>query len=197
MVSKKENDMPANTKKDIIDCTISLAEKKPLKKITVGDIVKECGITRNTFYYHFHDIYDVLDTAIQNEIKKLEECDPRDDDKILFDLIEFTVMYKKVWKNLYKTLGQETLQRYVIDNLHGVFAKYLNVHLNGYEISATDFGIITAYFEEALFGVLARWIRGESRGDTPEEMHAITDRIRVLFTGCLDLMIENVKNNPV
>ena len=53
------------------------------------------------------------------------------------------------------------------------------------------------YFEEALFGVLVRWIRGESQGDTPEEMHAISERIRVIFTGCLDLMIENMKKNPL
>ena len=49
------------TRRAIIECTLNLAEKKPLRKITVKDIVSACGITRNTFYYHFHDIYEVLD----------------------------------------------------------------------------------------------------------------------------------------
>ena len=84
--------MAVSTKQSIIDCTIALAETKPLRKITVGEIVKQCGITRNTFYYHFHDIYDVLDSAIQEKIKVLELSDPADDDKVLFDIIEFTVM---------------------------------------------------------------------------------------------------------
>ena len=189
--------MAASTKQAIVDCTISLAEQKPLKKITVGEIVKLCGITRNTFYYHFHDIYDVLDFAIQDKLKDLVECDPTDDDQAIFDVIEFTVMYKKVWRNLYKTLGQEALQRYIISRMHSVFVKYINLHLGDYKISDTDLGIFTTYFEEALFGVLVRWIRGESKGDTPEEMHAISDRIRVIFTGCLDLMIENIKKNPL
>ncbi|MBO4679819.1 MAG: TetR/AcrR family transcriptional regulator [Lachnospiraceae bacterium] len=189
--------MTVSTKQSIIDCTIALAEQKPLKKITVGEIVKMCGITRNTFYYHFHDIYDVLDNAIRDKLVDLENCDPTDDDQALFDTIEFTVMYKKVWRNLYKTLGQESLQRYIIGRMHNVFIKYINLHLGGYKISDTDMGIITTYFEEALFGVLVRWIRGESKGDTPEEMHAISERIRVIFTGCLDLMIDNIKKNPL
>lgn len=187
--------MTVSTKKAIIECTISLAEQKPLKKITVNDIVKQCGITRNTFYYHFHDIYDVLDKTIQEEIQKFEEADPEDYDRCMFNIIEFTVMYKKVWRNLYKTIGQEELQKYVIGRLHGIFVKYIKLHLTDYEISDTDMGIITAFFEEALFGVLARWIRGESHGDTPDDMHAISERIRVLFTGVIDLMIENIKKN--
>lgn len=48
------------TRKAIMKCTLELAEKKSLKKITVKDIADECGITRSTFYYHFSDIYDVL-----------------------------------------------------------------------------------------------------------------------------------------
>lgn len=41
------------TRKAIMKCTLELAEKKSLKKITIKDIADECGITRSTFYYHF------------------------------------------------------------------------------------------------------------------------------------------------
>ena len=184
------------TENAIKESFVKLLAERPLSKISVKDIVEDCGINRNSFYYHFHDIYDVLDSAIQEKIKVLELSDPADDDKVLFDIIEFTVMYKKVWKNLYKTLGQETLQKNVIGMIHNVFVKYINLHLADYKLSDIDMGIISTYYEEALFGVLVRWIRGESHGDTPEEMHAIRERIRVIFTGCLDLKIENIKKNP-
>ena len=55
------------TKRAIIDCTLDLAEKKSFRKITVRDIVTACGITRNTFYYYFHDIYDVIDQALEEQ----------------------------------------------------------------------------------------------------------------------------------
>ena len=188
--------MAVDTKQAIIDCTISLAETKPIKKITINDIAKECNITRNTFYYYFHDIYDVLDNAIAQEVVKLENCDPSQYDKALFDIIEFAVMYKKVWRNLYKTVGQEQLQKYVVGRLHSIFVKYIMLHVKDYKISDMDLNIICTYFEEALFGVMARWIRGEGTTGTREEMHQISDRIRILFAGCIELMLNNIKNHP-
>jgi len=188
--------MEGNTKQAITDYVITQAEKKPLKQITIGDVGKAVGITRNTFYYYFKDIYDVFDQAILSKLSAFEECSPGEDDKALFDVIEFTVMYKKVWVNLYRTIGQENLRSYVIKRLHGVFLKYIDAHLNGSTLNEIDLGILSTYFEEALFGVLVRWIKGESRGSTPEEMHEISERIRVVFDGCLDLMLDNIKKNP-
>ena len=55
--------MPSFTKKAIVESFLRLAGKKPLDKITVRDIVDDCGINRNTFYYHFQDIYAVLEAV--------------------------------------------------------------------------------------------------------------------------------------
>ena len=37
-------------------------EERPLREITVKDIVQGCGVNRNTFYYHFKDIPALLET---------------------------------------------------------------------------------------------------------------------------------------
>ena len=58
------------TKIAIMDSLIDLLRKKPFIKITVKDIVTHCGINRNTFYYHFEDIYDLLHQTVIYEIKK-------------------------------------------------------------------------------------------------------------------------------
>ena len=42
-----------------------LLEEKPYSKITVKNIVERCEINRNTFYYHFHDIPDLLDRILK------------------------------------------------------------------------------------------------------------------------------------
>ena len=46
--------MPTFTKNAIRETFIELLKKKFIDKITVKDIVEECGINRNTFYYYFH-----------------------------------------------------------------------------------------------------------------------------------------------
>ena len=58
------------TKQILTDTLIHLAEKKPLSKITVSEITALCDINRKTFYYHFTDIYDLLEWYLNGEINK-------------------------------------------------------------------------------------------------------------------------------
>ena len=47
-----------------MDALIKLSSKKEFKDITVKDITSEAMINRATFYYHFEDIYDLLEKAL-------------------------------------------------------------------------------------------------------------------------------------
>ena len=53
------------TKEAIVNAFWELLEEKPYNKITVKDIVDRCQINRNTFYYHFHDIPELLESIIK------------------------------------------------------------------------------------------------------------------------------------
>lgn len=57
--------MPINTKRKIMETFAALAERKSLDKITVKDMVETCGISRQTFYYHFQDIIDVIECTVE------------------------------------------------------------------------------------------------------------------------------------
>ena len=56
-----------NTKKTIAASLKKFMERKPLSKITVSEIVTDCGINRNTFYYHFEDIQALLKWMLEQE----------------------------------------------------------------------------------------------------------------------------------
>ena len=53
--------MSGFTKEIIAKTFTELLDEKPMSKITVKDIVERCGVNRNTFYYHFKDIYDLVE----------------------------------------------------------------------------------------------------------------------------------------
>ena len=57
-----------STKQMLADALIHLSSKKTFSKITVSEIVDYCNINRKTFYYHFTDIYDLLEWHLNNEI---------------------------------------------------------------------------------------------------------------------------------
>ena len=106
--------MPSFTKKAIMESFLHLMEKKPLEKITVRDLVDECGINRNTFYYYFQDIYAVLEEYCELALAALskEKC-PQSLILSLFELARaFTASHPRAAKMMAFSLGYEGLERY-------------------------------------------------------------------------------------
>lgn len=59
--------MSVITKKALAQSLKDLMQKMPLSKITVQNIVDACGLNRQTFYYHFGDVYELLGWIFENE----------------------------------------------------------------------------------------------------------------------------------
>ena len=53
--------MAKYTKQMLADALYRTLEKKPLDRIRISDLTQECGVNRQTFYYHFHDIYELVE----------------------------------------------------------------------------------------------------------------------------------------
>ena len=176
------------TKKLITESVFRMAEKKPLNKITVRDITNDCGITRNTFYYYFHDIYDVFMTYVDSRIDEIYAKTTADAG--LFDFMELATSYKKVWLNCYKTIVHETLSKFVGEKIRSLIVKTFEAEGYYDKISEYDLSIICTFYEEALFGLTMRWVQ-DKHSDDPEYMQKALDRIRVLFEGQIELLAKN------
>ena len=91
------------TKKAIKDTFITLLKEKPFNQITVKDIVDECGVNRNTFYYHYEDINDLLENVITEETDILIKNYPTIDsiDMAVEVAIKYVLENKKTILNIY------------------------------------------------------------------------------------------------
>ena len=58
--------MKDNMKEQMAAALIAALEKKPLEQITVKEIVEAVGVSRQTFYYHFHDIYEIVEWIFES-----------------------------------------------------------------------------------------------------------------------------------
>ena len=58
------------TKNSLEQSLKNLLKTKPLNRITINDLVEDCGISRMTFYYHFQDIYDLVEWSCLADAKK-------------------------------------------------------------------------------------------------------------------------------
>ena len=106
--------MPSFTKKAILESFLHLVGKKPLDKITVRDIVDDCGINRNTFYYYFQDIYAVLEELCESLFESLPTDRPLAETVSAFYrmLADFTARHAGAARSLALSLGFEGLKRY-------------------------------------------------------------------------------------
>ena len=62
--------MSIYTKKAIMDSFVKMLSQKSFDKITIKDIIEDCGLNRSTFYYYYEDIYALLEDVLQTELER-------------------------------------------------------------------------------------------------------------------------------
>ena len=104
------------TKKALRETMIKALNERPLDKIKVKELVEECGVNRNTFYYHYKDIYELLADIFETETEAIAE-DFQDEDndweRIFIESSRFALENKKMIFNVYNSISRENLERYL------------------------------------------------------------------------------------
>ena len=181
--------MSQHTKKILTECALRLAEKKPINKITVREIVTECDMTRNTFYYHFHDIYDVFKCYLDDRTEELLKQADQNAESGMFAFMELCAEHKRVFLNLYKSVGHEAFSKFAMAKLEQFLTLSIEKQYDTTKISPLDLEIICVFYEEAMLGILLRWLH-DRNFDDPDDMMDYLERIRVLFEGQLEQLIK-------
>ena len=96
-----------------------LLSKKPLNKITVKDIVNDCKLTRQTFYYHFQDIYELLDWTYKNEIGHfLNDSQNNSWEKVINSILNYIRDNKSMFIYTIQSVGREHFEQALYPDLY-------------------------------------------------------------------------------
>ena len=160
------------TKKALVAAAAELLKKKPLDKITIKEITDTCGLTRNTFYYHFQDIYDLLGWML---IKEADEILMRFSEEEQWEdgfLEGLTFLYenKKIIYHIYKTINRGDLEKY-LNKVGEVYAlRLVNIQAEGLDVSREAVKTAADFYINAFVGTVLRWIENDM--DNPPEVLA-------------------------
>ena len=103
--------MTNTTKVAIKESIIRLLNRKPLNKITVKEIVDDCGINRNTFYYHYADIRALLEEIfIEQSNQLLRTVEGKSVYECLTTAISFALENKTAMLHIYDSPDREVLE---------------------------------------------------------------------------------------
>ena len=107
--------MPNTTKEVIVKALMDLLGEKPVEKIKVKDIVERCRVNRNTFYYHFQDIPDVVDFALHQELDRIitEKPEPVSVLDAMGEVLALMERNKKALLHIYHFMRRESFIRYM------------------------------------------------------------------------------------
>ena len=190
--------MSVSTSDSIISETFNLVSRYPLNKVTVKKIVEACNITRNTFYYHSKDVYDVIDCAVDTRLKEITNQDSLETvDEKLFSLISFLYDNRKVLKNIYISIGHEEFIKFISAKNSVFFDSFFDNLENAEKINPLDRKIVLGFYSEAVTSLLITWLLNPKGNDSFEYFTTVMNRVRVLFKGNTALYIKNSLENPL
>jgi transcriptional regulator, tetR family len=152
------------TKKAIVNSFIKLLNEKPLDKITVKNIAEDCGINRNTFYYHFSDIRELtvytIDSQIHSQIHSVSELDFNGDSWVdsFVEAAKFVIDNKKAVYNIYNSLNRETVENYLNTVAFKVTDNFVSAKAVGIDADKSDIELIKDFYMSALVGIICKWL---------------------------------------
>ena len=151
------------TRKAIMESFVKLMGVKPVNKITVRDIVEDCGISRNSFYYHFEDIPSLLNSIIIERADSLikESAEQISLEGCLEVISRFVLDNRKAALNMYRSVSRDVFEHYLMNICRHVVCSYTSAALGNaaFEgLGKEDREILLRYYSTALFGQVIDWL---------------------------------------
>lgn len=167
--------------------------KKPLNKITISDIAEDCGISRMTFYYHFKDIYDLVEWACaEDAARALQNKKTYDTWQQGFVQIFHAVRENKVFvMNVYRCVNREQVEKYLVPLTDQLIMGVITERAAGMTVREADQQFIAQVYSYAFVGIMLDWIRDDMRAD-PEEL---VNRLAMVIHGGITQALERFRTD--
>ncbi|MCM1288445.1 MAG: TetR/AcrR family transcriptional regulator [Clostridium sp.] len=180
------------TKPAIVDSFIRLSEQMPIDKITVTKITKECGINRNTFYYYYNDVYDLLEEIIYTKMQKLfviDENNYGDSWKASLRLIgQYAIKNEEFIKALYHSMGRDAFGDKLTSIAEEPIRRTLMDYVDRQEAVEEDIRNVAYAFAKAFAELAVEWIRGRLNSTPVETMETVIKTLGNIP----DMIIKNI-----
>ena len=171
------------TKRALEQSLKNLLLKKPLSKITISDLTEDCGMNRMTFYYHFKDIYDLVEWSCLTDAKRaLDEKKTYDTwQQGFLQILEAVQANKPFIMNVYHCVHREQVEIYLRPLVEDLILNVVNEEAGGLNVRDEDKMFIVQAYSYIFIGIMLDWIK-EDMQENPQE---IVERLNKLIKGSI------------
>lgn len=126
----------------------NMMSEVPLDSISVTSLTRRCHVNRQTFYYHFHDIYDLLTLVFLDE--KVPDVD---DAKDVNDLLQYIYAYYVDNKNFLdatlNSAGKDLLEEFIYNTCYRSILKFVNAVPDAKKLHINDRKSVVRFYASA------------------------------------------------
>ena len=179
------------TKRALEQSLKNLLLKKPLTKITINDITDDCGINRMTFYYHFKDIYDLVEWSCLEDAKRaLDEKKTYETwQQGLLQIFEAVEENKPFILNIYHCVHREQVEKYLQPLVDQLLLDVINEEVGDMTVRDEDKQFIAQIYSYIFIGLMLDWIKDNMRTDP----QTIVNRLTKLIKGSMSEALSRFK----
>ena len=165
--------------------------ERPLDKITVTDIAEDCGINRMTFYYHFRDIYDLVEWACQEDARRILDGKrtyttwQEGFRRILDGLID----NRPIILNVYRSVRREQVENYLYKVTYALLDGVVEEQAQGMSVRQEDKAFLATLYQYMFVGLMLDWIKSDMKGDP----QAIVSRLELAIHGNIRAALERLR----
>lgn len=179
MVSRKKN--------AIMESLLKLLDERPLNKITVKDIVDDCGINRNTFYYHFEDISSLIEAIIIREVDRvmMQYRDISSMEECIGMAMGLVLEHKNAIYHIYNSSNRDFLEKRLMEICKYAATQFVAKTAGNLEIRPEDREIIIRSYKCELFGIVIDWLNSGMQEGVEEQFLRLCE----LRSGSIEMML--------
>lgn len=179
-----------NTRRTLARSLRNAMQKKPFSKITVTEIITDCGVNRKTFYYHFQDIYDLLRWMVQQDaVEVVKNFDLNSD---ISEAISFVMDYIDDNNHLvtcaYDSIGHDVVKSFFYSDFIALTEEYIGQMEKQFDKHLEDKykAFLSKFYTEALSGMLMEWIKNREEINKELVISHITKTMTTSLTALID-----------
>lgn len=187
-----EERMASSTKRALADALKQMMEVKPIAKITVKDLVEICNVNRQTFYYHFDDVYDLLEWVFEEDANRVL---PKE---VLYErwqedvMVFFQYLYdnSSFALNIYNSGSRLYMLKFLKGRLESCIRSFADIVSEGMNIDKQDYDFVIEFYSNGIIGLISQWM--DMNMQTPKVI--TQERLIKMLGGSVENMLSRFQN---
>ncbi len=179
--------MSQTTKKALAASFQRLLNQKPLNKITIRDLTADCGINRMTFYYHFKDIYNLIEWTFTESITKALDGKQTEDtwQQGFLNIFHAVLENKTFILNIYRSISWERVEEFLYKLSYGPIITVIEEKSAGMVVPEKDKAFMADFYKYAFVGILLNWMKNRMKEDPEQIIQQLTPLVQGEITRAL------------